>query len=381
LVFPQSVTYERTKIYRLTVFSRRLWFGLFRTVDCRNDRFAGAVTARRYTAVLGSGNGRVARGHRPMARVMDLGETLMSRVTLSRAELEAMSPDALDALERQIAGRYMHRIPWGAVAWGLGNLALWLALWPLVLFDYLSIWLAFPIATLSISLSYLPSHEAQHNIIAREGHRLRWLNELVGHLSPIPLAQPYRVLRATHMEHHAHSNHPDLDPDYPVHAPNDWAFLKNSLLRRQPGGSSQKSYGEALERTGNSALMIDALVMNTLFVGVLFSMAWTGHAIEAALLWWLPRHIALTYIQYYLSWAPHHPGIRQERYGQTRAFKSQLGNLLSMGMQYHIVHHLYPRIPLSSTPAAFRDLKDILALKGCDIGGWEITEAKKDGGK
>jgi len=120
-------------------------------------------------------------------------------------------------------------------------------------------------------------------------------------------------------------------------------------------------------------MLIDALLFNLVFIGVLFTMAWTGHAIEAALLWWLPRHIAQTYIQYYLSWAPHHPGVRQERYGQTRGFKSKVGNLLSMGMQYHIVHHLYPRIPLSSTPAAFHELKPILEIRGCDVGGWAET--------
>ena len=304
---------------------------------------------------------------------MDLGEALMNNPAMTKEALLALSPDALDALERKIAGKYMHRVPWGAVAWAFSNLTVWLSLWPLVLFGYLPIWMAFPIAVLNVALSYLPSHEAQHSIIAREGHPLRWLNELVGHLSVIPFAQPYRVLKNTHMEHHAHSNDPELDPDYAVHAKDDWDFLKNSMLRRQPAGPAQKAYGDTMARIGKSHMLIDALLFNLVFMSVLFTMAWTGHAIEAALLWWLPRHIAQTYIQYYLSWAPHHPGVRQERYGQTRGFKSKVGNLLSMGMQYHIVHHLYPRIPLSSTPAAFHELKPILEIRGCDIGGWAET--------
>jgi len=44
------------------------------------------------------------------------------------------------------------------------------------------------IATFNVAAEYLPSHEAQHNIIANKGQPLRWLNELVGHLSTIPLA-------------------------------------------------------------------------------------------------------------------------------------------------------------------------------------------------
>ena len=63
---------------------------------------------------------------------------------------------------------------------------------------------AFPIAVLNVALSYLPSHEAQHNIIARKGHRLRWLNELLGWVSLIPLWQSFQVMRFTHYEHHRH---------------------------------------------------------------------------------------------------------------------------------------------------------------------------------
>ena len=35
-------------------------------------------------------------------------------------------------------------------------------------------------------------------------------------MSTIPLVLPYRVAKLTHMEHHKHANHPELDPDDPV---------------------------------------------------------------------------------------------------------------------------------------------------------------------
>jgi beta-carotene hydroxylase len=177
------------------------------------------------------------------------------------------------------------------------------------------------------------------------------------------------VLKYTHLEHHAHTNEPALDPDYPVHAESNKDFFWRSLMNRQPGSTSNAAYADALQRVGKPHMLIDALVFQLIYLTVLFAMAWSGYAIEAVLLWWLPKQIATTYIQYYLSWAPHYPGVKQSRYGQTRAFKSVIGNLWSMGMQYHIVHHLYPRIPLSLTPAAFRELRPILARKGCDLGG------------
>jgi beta-carotene hydroxylase len=292
----------------------------------------------------------------------------MTTVINTALEWDALSPAELDVMERKIAGKYMHKVPWVAVVWGLLNCLMWLMLWPLVMLDIMPLWVAFPLATLNVMLCYLPSHEAQHNIIARKGHPLRWLNELVGHVSVLPL-QAFRVLRYTHFEHHHHTNDPALDPDYSVHAANNFAFFKNSLMRRQPGSLSAEAYPAALQRKGMGHIMIDALLYNLAYFLILFSMAWSGYAIEVALLWWLPKHIATTYIQYYLSWAPHHPALEQGRYRETRAFKSYLGNIWSMGMQYHIIHHLYPRIPLSKTPAAFRELRPILARKGCEFGG------------
>lgn len=303
-----------------------------------------------------------------MDQTVDFKKLAPERIDLASIDIGSLSATDLDVLERKVASKYMHIVPWGAVAWAFANLAVWLALWPLVFMGIMPLWLAFPIATINVALAYLPSHEAQHGIIAREGRPLRWLNELVGHVSTIPLVFPYRVLKHTHLEHHAHANDPELDPDYSVHAANNWAFLKQSILGRQPAGKRTAEYPDALKRVGKEHMLVDALAFNFVFLGVLVVCAWSGYAIEAALLWWLPRHIAITYIQYYLSWAPHHPGKETGRYRDTRAFRSKVGNLLSMGMQYHLVHHLYPRIPLMQTPAAYYDLKPLLKKRGCDLG-------------
>lgn len=290
---------------------------------------------------------------------------------MSEADWDAFSDEQLNVMERKIAGKYMHVFPWIAVVWGVGNCLVWLSLWPLVLMDIIPLWVAAPIAILNVMLAYLPSHEAQHGIIGRKGQRWHWLNELVGHMSLIPFAQPYRFLRYTHMEHHAHANDSELDPDYQVasSAKNKIDFLKQALLARQPGSTSNLSYTNTLNRIGKSHIILDALAYNLIYTCILFGMAWSGHAIEVALLWWLPRHITITYVNYYLSWMPHRPAEQQGRYQDTLPFKSRLGNLFSMGMQYHAVHHLYPRIPLTLTPAAFREMRPILIRKGLDTRG------------
>ncbi|MEL6385853.1 MAG: fatty acid desaturase [Pseudomonadota bacterium] len=287
---------------------------------------------------------------------------------MSAPDLSRLSDADLMRLEREIAREHMGHFPYFAVFWGFSNLAVWLALWPLVFTGLVPLWLGFIVATLCVTLSYLPSHEAQHDIIARPGERLRWLNEALGHLSIVPLMLPYRVAKLTHLEHHKHTNDPMLDPDYSVTASGPWSAIWTSIRNRQPrvdGGL--KAYRGTLQRIGRDDVILDAVVYEIVFFGALFALAWTGHAVEAALLWWLPRHIGLTYIQYYLSWAPHHPGNETGRYRNTRSFRALLGNIGSLGMQYHVVHHLHPRIPLCRNPAAYWALKPVLEARGARV--------------
>ncbi len=287
---------------------------------------------------------------------------------MSTADLSTLSDAELMKLEREVAARHVGRFPYFAVFWAFSNLACWLALWPLVFMGYLPIWAGFILATINITLSYLPSHEAQHDIIARPGEKLRWLNQLVGHTSTIPLVLPYRVAKLTHMEHHKHANHSELDPDYSVHAPTAMKALLKGIRDRQPrakGGLN--AYGETLKRLGRTDVILDAVAYEIIYFGILFACAWNGFAIEAALLWWLPRHIALSYIRHYLSWAPHHPATEMGRYRDTHSFRAILGNIGSLGMQYHVVHHLHPRIPLYRTPRAYWEMREIIEARGSDV--------------
>ena len=287
---------------------------------------------------------------------------------MSAPDYSAMSDAELMKLERAVAARHVGKFPYFAVVWAFSNLACWLALWPLVFMGIIPVWLGFIIATANITLSYLPSHEAQHDIIARPGDKLRWLNETVGHTSTIPLVLPYRVAKLTHMEHHKHANHPELDPDFSVHAPTALQSLWKGIRDRQPRSpNGLNAYGAALQRIGRPDVILDAVAYDVIFYGVLFACAWNGFAIEAALLWWLPRHIAISYIRHYLSWAPHHPASETGRYRDTHSFRAILGNIGSLGMQYHTVHHLHPRIPLYRTPRAYWEMREIIEARGADV--------------
>ena len=86
-------------------------------------------------------------------------------------DLSKLSEAELMRLEREVAARHLNKFPYFAVFWAFSNLAIWLALWPLVFFDVIPLWLGFIIASLNVTLSYLPSHEAQHDIIRQAWHQ------------------------------------------------------------------------------------------------------------------------------------------------------------------------------------------------------------------
>ncbi|MEE2877423.1 MAG: fatty acid desaturase [Pseudomonadota bacterium] len=287
---------------------------------------------------------------------------------MSNRDLSQLSDAELYKLELAVARRHIGRFPLLAVVWAFLNLAVWLSLWPLVLFGVMPLWLGLIIATVNAALGYLPSHEAQHDIIARPGSRLFWLNELVGHVSTIPLALPYRVAKVTHQEHHKHTNHPHLDPDRPSRACGPWHAIWRSIQNRQPRGDGAfNAYGRTLIRLKRYDVLRESAIYRAAWFIALMVMAWSGYAIEAACLWWLPHHLGYTYLQFFLSWAPHHPANETGRYGKTRVFRSKLGNLGSLGMQFHAVHHLHPRIPLYRTPEAYWEMRPILEARGVDV--------------
>ena len=85
--------------------------------------------------------------------------------------------------EKAIAKSFSQRFQWEMILIGLGQAAIWLSLWPLVLKGYISLWVGFFIATICACFAYLPSHEAQHGNYSRGNPKLRWLDALVGHIS------------------------------------------------------------------------------------------------------------------------------------------------------------------------------------------------------
>jgi beta-carotene hydroxylase len=275
--------------------------------------------------------------------------------------------------ESAIAGRFFARaeqmVPYVAIA--LGGCALWLSLFPLTMLGLAPLWACCLASCVIATGGYLITHEAMHDNIAPHGCGREWLNDLVGHVAILPLAFPYSAARLLHLEHHRHCNDPDRDPDYIDKAPTAVRAWLGTWLNRQPGHpGSMPTFVRVLSAVGTPdarRAIGEMKVFLLVYLAALFTMAWAGFAIEAALLLWLPRQVGLSYIRFYLSWAPHHPHDGcTGRYEVARIYRSRLGTVLSMGFETHLIHHLYPNIPNHRTRAAYFALKPVLEQRGVD---------------
>ncbi len=307
-----------------------------------------------------------------IAQQVDLFDDAALRPALSLGgePLPAHLRSDLRKREREIAARFHGGTVWPWAAGAIGGALIWASLFPLAMLGLVPLWLAFVLASVLITATYLAGHEAMHSNIAQRGDRLRWLNELCGQLSTIPIVLPFSAARITHLEHHRHCNDPLGDPDYSDRARGPWAAWYKTWYNRQPGvDGSVHHYKRVLLSLGTAeakAALMQTVLLQFAFLAFLFAMAWSGHALVAALVWWLPRHFALSWIRFYFSWAPHHPREGTDRYDNSRIFKSRLGRLLSFDTET-LIHHLYPNIPNHRTRAAYFALKPILAERGVDV--------------
>ncbi|MBW8755546.1 MAG: fatty acid desaturase [Sphingomonadales bacterium] len=311
--------------------------------------------------------------------ILPVPETIGRAVDRAQA-LPLAESDGLDAhvrrtlmqQERAIGLKYaapnLRTWPYTVVA--IVCLATWISFFPLAIMGVLPLWLGCAISSVFVAGGYVVAHEAMHSNLGQEGTPRRFWNELTGQISTIPLILPFSMVKLMHLLHHKYTNDPEKDPDAIHAAPNVVMAVVRSWLNRQPGaggtGARWRRHCAELGTPQARRAVVETMAFQLVAMSFFFAMAWSGHAIEVALLWWLPRHIGLSYIHAVLSWAPHHPHGRTGRYDSTSVIRHPLGYVASMGIEYHLIHHLYPYIPFHATRAAYREMKPILEARGVD---------------
>ncbi|NJS37036.1 MAG: hypothetical protein HC765_12515 [Brachymonas sp.] len=72
------------------------------------------------------------------------------------------------------------------------------------------------------------------------------------------------------------------------------------------------------------------------------------------------------------DWLPHHPHTSRERWEHTRVvtfspLAQRIVDQLLLGQSYHLVHHLYPRVPYYRYKGVFTELRGFFESQGALI--------------
>lgn len=224
--------------------------------------------------------------------------------------------------------------------------------------------IAAPLALVAAYVSFTPLHEATHGNVG--GRARPWLDTVVGWAASAPLLAPYPAFRALHLRHHAKTNDPDLDPDMWV-AGTGWRVVARCLTilgHYYPmflGPLSRESSSAARNRT-------TAIVYLAVLIPTLVAVAWAGWASTVLGVVVAPAWLASGLLALVFDWLPHHPHAVQGRYVDTRVFPSPGLEVLLLGQNLHLVHHLWPSVPFYRYGVVFAACQDALAEKAAEAG-------------
>ena len=159
-----------------------------------------------------------------------------------------------------------------------------------------------------------------------------------------------------HLQHHAHVNAPKHDPDHIVStfgplwliAPrffyHEYFFFQRRLWRRYE--------------------LFEWALARTLFVMIIVAAAGGGFLPFIFNCWFAPALLVGVTLGLFFDYLPHRPFDSRNRWTNARVYPGNTMNLLIMGQNYHLVHHLWPSIPWFQYQAAYKATKPLLDRKG-----------------
>lgn len=214
-------------------------------------------------------------------------------------------------------------------------------------------WESFVCNVIALHMAGTVIHDACHNA----AHRNRLVNAILGHGSALMLVFAFPVFTRVHLQHHAHVNDPKNDPDHFVSTGGPlWLiavrflyhevfFFKRQLWRKY----------ELLE-----------WFLSRLFIASIFSVAIQYHFLGYILnFWFIPAFVVGMALGLFFDYLPHRPFQERDRWRNARVYPSPILNLLIMGQNYHLIHHLWPSIPWYKYQPAYFATKPLLDAKGC----------------
>lgn len=206
------------------------------------------------------------------------------------------------------------------------------------LLDSAPLSVAMTINVVCLYAAYTISHEAVHRI-AHADHRVNaWMGRIAAALEGFS----FPLFRALHLQHHAHTNDPERDPDWIIGRKPRWLLPLWLIVRL-----THDNFFMLRRRlwSGRGRQLAEHLTTVVLQLSVVVGAVLTGHGREVLFLWLIPVLMAGTALFLTVAWAVHYPHESNHPLENTRYFRGRLLQVLTLNQSYHLVHHLWARIP------------------------------------
>jgi len=214
-------------------------------------------------------------------------------------------------------------------------------------------WCCFTLNVLALHLSGTVIHDACHNV----AHRNRTVNAILGHGSALLLAFSFPVFTRVHLQHHANVNDPDHDPDHYVSTGGPLLLIAVRFLYHEVFFFQRRLWRkyELLEW-----FLARAIVVSIFYIGI--QNGFLGYLLN---FWGIPSAIVGVTLGLFFDYLPHRPFQERDRWKNARVYPNPVLNLLILGQNYHLIHHLWPSIPWYNYERAYFATQPLLDEKGC----------------
>lgn len=226
----------------------------------------------------------------------------------------------------------------------LSNFGYWLWEWPH--------WLCFSVNTLALHCSGTVIHDACH----QSAHRHRIVNAILGHCSALILVFAFPVFTRVHLQHHGNVNHPKDDPDHYVSTGGPLWLIAVRFLYHEVFFFQRRLWRnyELLE------WFISRLIVITIvYISVQYH--FLGYILN---FWFIPAFLVGITLGLFFDYLPHRPFVERNRWKNARVYPGKVLNILILGQNYHLIHHLWPSIPWYNYQPAYYLMKPLLDEKG-----------------
>ena len=261
---------------------------------------------------------------------------------------------------------YSTGIAWGTVALFIVVIIIDVALMGAIYTESISLIAGMLIQTVVLYLGFTVVHEAGHGNIAHDVSWMKPVERFMGWaLTTFFFILPFGLFAKIHDYHHAFTNDPDRDPDHWVSGdtwkdaslralvlPLNYLVLMATRFRKDP------VIGSTLTST-----LIYFAATSSMIIGILAAGYWQ----ELLIVGIIPLFLSSYVLGMLFDWIPHMPTRQQGRFQNTRSYLFPGLKFLTLGQNYHHIHHLYPRVSWYHYQRVFNLIRPMLEKNNAPI--------------